>query len=243
MVFGCVWKINFSENIFSWPCVLIDLNRKWFEVKIFTSNHLRTHTQRKREIALRSCHEPRALRLRTLRLRRFLNLIKYSFDFNFESHPDRTLRLRWGTQSLDHAFDFAEIAPRDRTEIAPRDRTEIAPISLFPDLVPPSSVDTNLSLTLSSFFSQFDRIWWIFFGWVLFLYLSIKKWYYIFVWKLRKCEEQEENVFSILFQQHNQTLENIFQSIFRNATKHLKIFSFPENSISGKYLFFGKHFT
>ena len=155
MVFGCVLKINFSENIFSWPCVLIDLNRKWFEVKIFTSNHLRTHTQRKREIALRSCHEPRALWLRTLRLRRFLNLIKYSFDFNFESHPDRTLRLRWGTQSLDHAFDFAEIAPRDRTEIAL--------ISLFLNLVPPSSVDTDLSLTLSSFFSQFDRIWWIFF--------------------------------------------------------------------------------
>ena len=27
------------------------------------------------------------------------------------------------------------------------------------------------------------------------------------------------------FQEHNQTLENIFQSIFWNATKHLKIFS------------------
>ena len=31
------------------------------------------------------------------------------------------------------------------------------------------------------------------------------------------------------FQEHNQTLENIFQSIFWNATKHLKIFSFPKN--------------
>ena len=48
-------------------------------------------------------------------------------------------------------------------------------------------------------FDEFDRIWWIFFGWALFLCLSIEKWYYIFVWKLRKCEEQEENVFSILF--------------------------------------------
>ena len=37
------------------------------------------------------------------------------------------------------------------------------------------------------------------------------------------------------FQQNNQTLENIFQSIFWNATKHLKIFPFPENNISGKY--------
>ena len=32
------------------------------------------------------------------------------------------------------------------------------------------------------------------------------------------------------FQQNNQTLENIFQSIFWNATKHLKIFSFSKNS-------------
>ena len=31
------------------------------------------------------------------------------------------------------------------------------------------------------------------------------------------------------FQQNNQTLENIFQSIFWNATKYLKIFSFLEN--------------
>ena len=31
------------------------------------------------------------------------------------------------------------------------------------------------------------------------------------------------------FQEHNQTLKNIFQNIFWNATKHMKIFSFPEN--------------
>ena len=37
--------------------------------------------------------------------------------------------------------------------------------------------------------------------------------------------------FLYYFQQHNQILENIFQSIFWNATRHLKIFSFPENSI------------
>ena len=45
------------------------------------------------------------------------------------------------------------------------------------------------------------------------------------------------------FQEHNQTPENIFQNFFWNATKHLKIFSFPKNSISGKYLFSGKYFT
>ena len=76
-------------------------------------------------------------------------------------------------------------------------------------------------------FDEFDWIWWFFFCWVLFLCLSIEKWYYIFVWKLRKCEGQKENVFSILFSatqpntwkyfpkhflECNQTLENIFIS-------------------------------
>ena len=38
------------------------------------------------------------------------------------------------------------------------------------------------------------------------------------------------------FQEYNQTSEIIFQNIFWNATKHLKIFSFPENIfLSGKY--------
>ena len=48
-VFGCAWKINFPEMLFSWPCVLVGLTRKWFEVKIFTSNHFRTHAQREKE--------------------------------------------------------------------------------------------------------------------------------------------------------------------------------------------------
>ena len=48
-MFGCAWKINFPENIFSWPCALMDLTRKLVSVKIFTSNHFRTHAQRERE--------------------------------------------------------------------------------------------------------------------------------------------------------------------------------------------------
>ena len=48
-VFGYAWKINFLENIFSWPCVLMALTRKLVSVKIFTSNHFRTHAQRERE--------------------------------------------------------------------------------------------------------------------------------------------------------------------------------------------------
>ena len=35
--------------------------------------------------------------------------------------------------------------------------------------------------------------------------------------------------FLYYFQEYNQTPENIFQNIFWNTTKHLKIFSFPEN--------------
>ena len=45
------------------------------------------------------------------------------------------------------------------------------------------------------------------------------------------------------FQEHNQTSENIFQNSFWNATKHMKTFSFLENSISEKYLFSGNTFT
>ena len=48
-VFGCGWKINFLEIIFSWLGVLKALTRKWFEVKIFTSNHFQTHVHRERE--------------------------------------------------------------------------------------------------------------------------------------------------------------------------------------------------
>ena len=48
-VFGCTWKINFPEIIFSWLGVLKALTRKLFEVKIFTSNHFRTLAQRERE--------------------------------------------------------------------------------------------------------------------------------------------------------------------------------------------------
>ena len=45
------------------------------------------------------------------------------------------------------------------------------------------------------------------------------------------------------FQEYNQTSENIFRKFFWNATKHVKTLSFPENSISGKYLFSGNAFT
>ena len=45
------------------------------------------------------------------------------------------------------------------------------------------------------------------------------------------------------FQEHNQTLENIFQSIFWNEAKHLKIFSFSENIFPYIHFTLGIRFT
>ena len=69
-----------------------------FHFKPFPDSRIK----REREIAPkeRSNPEPRALRLCTFRLR------------CLTSTSNHTLRLRQQTQSPDHAFDFAEIAPR-----------------------------------------------------------------------------------------------------------------------------------
>ena len=111
--------------LFSWPCVLVGLTRKWFEVKIFTSNHFRTHAQRERERSHpdhATNPEPRAFRLRTLRLRRStstLNRTLWLRQQQLQIAPNRILQLHWRTQSPDHTFDFTEITPQDRTETAP----------------------------------------------------------------------------------------------------------------------------
>ena len=167
-----------------------------------------------------------------------------------------TLRLHrshWDRTNHTLGLHWDDTHCTDRIEITPQDHIEIAPISLFPNLVLPSSIDTDLSLTLSSFFSQFDRIWWIVFCWVLFLCLSIEKWYYIFVWKLRKCEEQVENVFSILFSatqpntrkyfpkhflECNQILENTLhlENILHSTKRSLSYMLFPPKKKKKKNL-------
>ena len=116
----------------------------------------------------------------------------------FESHPS--------TSSFD--FDFAvrlqlRITPRSHPSTSPANPKPRSHIRLRRDRTPGSH-----RLHRDRYW-EMVRFWWIwpdftefdefFFRWVLFLCLSIEKWYYIFVWKLRKCEEQEENVFSILF--------------------------------------------
>ena len=50
---------KFFGKYFSWPYVLVGLTQKWFEVKLFTSNHFWTHTHRERERERK--REPRSL--------------------------------------------------------------------------------------------------------------------------------------------------------------------------------------
>ena len=149
--------------------------------------------------------EPRALWLRTLRLR--LRIAPRLHPSTSSANPKPRAQSPWTLTS-------------NRTQITPFNFASEPRAQITPSTSPRSHRDST------------DRT-----------KIAIEKWYYIFVWKLRKCEEQEENVFSILFSAIQQTLENIFQNIFWNATKHLKIFSFLENSISRKYLFSGKYFT
>ena len=122
-VFGCAWKINFPEIIFSWSGVLKALTWKWFEVKIFTSNHFRTHAQRERERERE--REPSTSTS---------PITAFDFDFDFDFADLRThrstnrscLQLRWSTNSqIDlqprafdpWTFDFAGNPEPSRHEL------------------------------------------------------------------------------------------------------------------------------
>ena len=96
-----------------------------------------------------------------------------------------------------------------------------------------TSCRTQLPLSLSSFFSQFDRIWWYFFSGFC-LCFCIEEWMILYIFLA--TEKMWENVsnkqkmcFLWYFQEYNQTPKNIFRNIFWNATKRMKIFSFSEN--------------
>ena len=144
------------------------------------------------------------------------------FDFDFESHPKlRIARLRL------RRLRAPSTSPRSHPRISRLRLRWLRTPSTSPRWHQDGTDRTEIAIEKWLGFDEFDRIWWIFFGWVLFLCLSTEKWYYIFVWKLRKCEEQEENVFSILFSatqpnirkyfskhflECNQVLENIFLS-------------------------------
>ena len=77
-----------------------------------------------------------------------------------------------------------------------------------------------------------------FFCWILFLLcLSIEKWYYIFVWKLRKCEQRVKNVFSIVFSRIQPNTIKYFSKHFLKCNQTL------ENIFTWKYFTPGKYFT
>ena len=130
-VFGCAWKINFPEIIFNWSGVLKALTQKWFEVKIFTSNHFRTHAQRQRE-------RERAFDFgfadHSLRLRLWLCRLRRSQPSNSTSPIYEPTNLR-----TDHAFDFADLRthepifdPEPSTHRSTNPRTDLQPTNLWP---------------------------------------------------------------------------------------------------------------
>ena len=231
-MFGCAWKINFPEIIFSWPCVLKALTRKWFEVKIFTSNHFRTHAQRERKsLRLRLCRSTNQSRLRLCQLRR-----------------SRLQLRRSSTQSLRPTDLWTHEPIFD-----PEPSTSPATQSLRATN-PQNNLSLSLSLSLSlcdfdrptnrsTFLCDFDFLLSLFDLWFFLLLLWWCGWWcfggFPVVWWWVLCGWWWKIAFSECYQTH----EIFFFLNFHNATKYLKIFSFPENSISRKYLFFGKYFT
>ena len=152
------------------------------------------------------------------------------FDFAGEPRAQITPR----TQSLDHAFNFAEIAPQDHTEIAPiapitpQDHTETAPIALrshpritqdrtdlsFPIWCrhpPLILIYLSLSLPSSLNLTGFDEFFLV--GFCFYVYLLRNGIIYL-LGSWENVRHKKKMCFLYYFQQHNQTLENIFQSIF-----------------------------
>ena len=149
-VFGCTWKINFPEIIFSWPGVLKALTQKWFEVKIFTSNHFRTHAQRERErepsTSTSSIFEPTDLR--TDHAFDFADLRTHELHFDPEpsayepSTSPATQSLRATNWSSTHW------SMNPRTDFQPRAFDPWA-FDFTGDLEPSRHEPTNRSLSLS----------------------------------------------------------------------------------------------
>ena len=195
-VFGCAWKINFPEVIFSWPCVLVGLTRKLDSVQIFTSNHFRTHAQREKSpnhssdrapVQQPTLHRSRQSQHRADRTR------------SHRSHHTAPHQRRPTPAPIHTSADQAKI---DSNATWSRLYRAISPSH------PPYNLASrsNPVASLSSFFSWFDRIWWIFFldfvsfvflywGMILYICLTAEK-----MWTIsRKC------IFLWYFQEYNQT--------------------------------------
>ena len=208
-VFGCTWKINFPENIFSWPCVLMALTHKWFEVKIFNSNHFRTHAQRQRE-----------------REREEEERAQSSNRAPVRQPQQRTPQTE--LQSNDPHFtdliDRSIASIKQRSTPTPLDLTSATWSHLcIHRTISPLSLPFSLNLT------EFDE----FFPWILFLLcFCIEEWYYIFVWQLRKCEKMcatsRKCVFYGIFKNTTKYQKIFFKTFFEMQPNTWKYFYFPK---------------
>ena len=84
---------------------------------------------------------------------------------------------------------------RDRRTANPRTTSHTTPIAPVSRTVPITP--------------QFDQIWWFFFFCFVSFVSWTEKWYYIFVWKMRKCEKIWAT-----------SRKCIFYSIFKNTAKY-----------------------
>ena len=199
-------KYIFRKWFLVWPCV----GCKMISVFILPSNIIFRKTERERErsrLRVKTEEEERAHHRRPTSFdiaddpETSRHEPRLPFDFDFESHPDRTLWLRrWTQRPGSHAFDFANFAHhrlhQDGIKTGP-----ITPIELR------SRLRNGWVLMNLTGFDEYFLVgfWWIWPD----LCLSIEKWYYIFVWKLRKCEKMWET-----------RRKCVFYIIFSNTTKH-----------------------
>ena len=128
---------------------------------------------------------------------------------------------------------------RSSTSPAPRRSREVL-IAIARSFDSRDRADRDLTFTPIAIVRSV-RIWWFFLGFVCVLR---NEWYYIFVWQSRKCEQQVENVFSMVFFKNTTKHHKIFFETFfemqLNTWKHFPFrkIAFPENRI-----FFGNTFT
>ena len=149
-VFGCAWKINFPKFKWSWLCKMRLWPRKWFGVKIFTSNHFRIRcAMREREKSLRRRwtqspdHTPTKRHRRDHQLRR--------------SRPKANWHRRYRSRSRCSSMPSLPISFSFSTQ-----RSSAPPMSssrshCTNDLIV-VSLSLKFSITLSSSLYQFDQI-------------------------------------------------------------------------------------
>ena len=216
-VFGCAWKM-----LFSWPV----LGCKLIFVFILPSNTIFRKTER--ELSESEIEEEERGREHTPPASQ---ASAREIVPRERSNPKpRALQL-WLRIA---PFDFAV-----RLRIAPRSHPSTSPANPEPfDFAPFDFVEMALGQHRSHWVRDWEMVgfWWIwpdlmnffFVGFCFCVYLLRNGIIYLFgSWE--NVRNKKKMCFLYYFQQYNQTLENIFQRIFWNATKYLKMFSFPEN--------------